>query len=605
MTYSAPLSDISFTLHEIAGLREALANGAHGDLSEDLVAAVLEEAGKFATDKIAPINKGGDEEGAVLKDGEVTMPKGWKPVYRQWAESGWGAVAGKEEYGGQALPVSLAMAVQDMWNSASMSFGIGTVLTHGATEAITTHGSEELRNLYLPRMISGEWTGTMNLTEPHAGSDLGVLRSKAEPRDDGSYLISGSKIFITYGEHDLTDNIIHLVLARITDAPQGTRGLSLFLVPKFLVNEDGSLGQHNDVYCTGMEHKLGIHASPTCTMTFGEKGTFGDNGGAVGYLVGEENRGLNCMFTMMNNARLSVGIQGVAIAERATQQAMAYAQERRQGITPPWSGEVADSSGMSPIIDHPDVRRMLMTMKSATAAIRAICYVTAAAIDCSHGDDDDGTQAEAKAMADLLTPIAKAFSTDIGVEVASIGVQVHGGMGYIEETGAAQYYRDARITPIYEGTNGIQAIDLLTRKLPLRGGNTVRTLILDIRKIAEQVMGAETEAFGRMGYRLNEAVKALEEATDWMQQTQQSDPTQALAGATPYLRMFGLTAGAAFLARGALAAEENVGSNSVPGAISTARFFAENMLPETLGLKGIVIHGADSLLEVTPEQLIG
>lgn len=600
MTYTAPVADIAFTLNEIAGFREALSNGAHGDLSEDLVTAVLEEAGKFATEQVAPLNRNGDIEGAVLDDKKVTMPKGWKAVYDQWAESGWGAVAGDEKYGGQGLPVSLAIAVQDMWNSASMAFGIGTVLTHGATEAIAAHGTEDLCKTYLTRMVSGEWTGTMNLTEPHSGSDLSVMRSKAEPQGDGTYLIKGTKIFITYGEHDLTDNIIHLVLARLPDAPAGTRGISLFLVPKFLVNEDGSLGDRNDVYCTGMEHKLGIHASPTCTMTFG------DNGGAVGYLIGEENRGLNCMFTMMNNARLSVGIQGVAIAERAYQGALAYAQERRQGKAPGWIGDGPDSSGMSPIIDHPDVRRMLMTMKSMTAAIRAICYVTAAAIDCSHGEGDENTKAEAKALADLLTPIAKAFSTDVGVEVASIGVQIHGGMGYVEETGAAQHYRDARIAPIYEGTNGIQAIDLLTRKLPLHGGESVRALISDFRDVAEDVMGEDNPDFGRMGYRLNEAVKALEGATDWMLQTQQDDMAQALAGATPYLRMFGLTAGAAYLARGALAAAgTEAGSNSVPGAIATARYFAEYLLPETLGLKGTVTHGADALLSVTPEQLIG
>ena len=606
MTYIAPVSDISFTLNEIAGLREALDNGAHGDLSADLVAAVLEEAGKFATEQIAPLNRGGDEQGALLKGSDVTMPDGWKTVYQQWAASGWGAVAAREEFGGQDLPISLAIAVQDMWNSASMAFGIGTVLTHGATEAIAAHGSDELRQIYLPRMVSGEWTGTMNLTESQAGSDLGVMRAKAVPQGDGTYRVSGTKIFITYGEHDLTENIIHLVLARLPDAPAGTKGISLFLVPKFLVNEDGSLGQRNDVYCTGMEHKLGIHASPTCTMTFGEKGTFGDQGGAVGYLIGEENRGLMCMFTMMNNARLSVGIQGVAIAERAYQHALAYAQERRQGKAPAWSENGADAAVMSPIIDHPDVRRMLMTMKSMTAAVRAICYVTAAAIDCSHGDGEAEAQAEGKALADILTPISKAFSTDVGVEVASIGIQVHGGMGYIEETGAAQHFRDARIAPIYEGTNGIQAIDLATRKIPINGGDSVRALIGQLRGTAEDLMGSEAAAFGRMGYRLNEAVSALEEATEWMLQTQQSDLAQTLAVAAPYLRLFGLTAGGAFLARGALAGLGNVdGSNDIPGAIATARYFAEYLLPETSGLRKTVMNGSDALLAVTPEQLIG
>lgn len=595
MSFAAPVREISFALNEIAGLKADLKAGLHGDLSGDLVDAVLEEAGRFATQEIAPLNRDGDIEGAVLKDTVVTMPKGWKAVYEQWAESGWGALASEEEWGGQDLPISLAMAVQDMWNAASMAFGIGTVLTHGATEAISAHGTSELCKTYLTRMVSGEWTGTMNLTEPHAGSDLSRLRAKAEKQDDGTYRIKGTKIFITYGEHDLTENIIHLVLARLPDAPEGTRGISLFLVPKFLVNEDGSLGERNDVYCTSMEHKLGIHASPTCTMTFG------DNDGAVGYLIGEENRGLNCMFTMMNNARLSVGIQGVAIAERAYQQAFAYAQERRQGKAEEWDGFSGSDTEMVPIIAHPDVRRMLLTMKSMTAAARVICYMTGVEIDRAEADGDDAGKAKAHARANILTPIAKAFSTDIGVDVASIGVQVHGGMGYVEETGAAQHLRDARIAPIYEGTNGIQAIDLVTRKIGLNGGKAVSDMISDLREIAEDVMAVNEESFGRMGYRINEAVSELEEATDWMLQALQSETSSALAGATPYLRLFGLAASGAWLGKGALKAHKGV-DGAPPGAVATARFYAENHLAETEALRKAITNGSGSLINVKLED---
>ncbi|WP_099901582.1 acyl-CoA dehydrogenase family protein, partial [Methylobacterium frigidaeris] len=451
MTYRAPVAEMAFTLRHVAGLDRAIAEGLHGDLSDDLVDTILEEAGRFANDVVAPLNKVGDRHGTPLKDGVVTMPPGYREAYRAWTEGGWNALPGPVEYGGQGLPVLLNAACIEMWNSAAMAFGLGPLLTAGGVEALSRHGSEELRARYLEKLVSGEWTATMNLTEPQAGSDLSVMRTRAEPVGDGLYRISGEKIYITWGEHDLTDNIVHLVLARLPDAPAGTRGISLFLVPKVLPD-----GSRNALKCAGIEHKLGIHGSPTCTMVYD---------GATGWLVGEPNRGLACMFTMMNNARLGVGLQGVAIAERAYQQALLYARDRRQG-----RASAASEGGASPIIEHPDVQRMLLTMKALTAASRGICYLTAEAIDRAHRAPDEAGRKAAQARASLLTPVAKAFSTDIGIEVASLGIQVHGGMGFVEETGAAQHLRDARIAAIYEGTNGIQAIDLVTRKLPLDGG---------------------------------------------------------------------------------------------------------------------------------------
>src|SRR5580700_781597 len=459
MTYRAPVADIAFALKHATGFGPALTEGLYGDLTEDLVDAVLGEAGRFATDVLAPLNTIGDRHGTPFRDGAVTMPPGWRQAYRDWAAAGWNGLAAPAQWGGQDLPQAINAACLEMWNSACMAFGIGPVLTMAGVDALVHHGSDELKRIYLPKLISGEWTGTMHLTEPQAGSDVGALRSKAERAPDGSYRITGQKIFITYGEHDFTDNIIHLVLARLPDGPPGTRGISLFLVPKLAVNPDGSLGARNDVRAHSVEHKLGIHGSPTCTMVYG------DQGGATGFLIGEEHRGMACMFTMMNQARLAVGLQGVGIAERATQQALAYARERKQGR------EAGTKPGeMAPIIAHPDVRRMLLTMRALTQAARVICYATAIALDRGERSTDEAARKAAEQRASLLTPVAKAFSTDIGNEVASLGVQVHGGMGFIEETGAAQHFRDARIAAIYEGTNGIQAIDLVTRKLPLAGG---------------------------------------------------------------------------------------------------------------------------------------
>ena len=584
MSYEAPVDDILFALKTATDF-----SGDQRGLDEDTLRAVLEEAGKFAAEELAPLNKAGDKTPARWVNGKVVASPGWKEAYAAFRAAGWSALPCPEEFGGQDLPETVAMAVCEMWNSANLAFGLCPLLTQGAIDALHVGGSEELKQLYLPRMISGDWTGTMNLTEPHAGSDLSVIKSRAERNADGTYRIFGTKIFITYGDHDLTDNIVHLVLARLPDAPAGTRGISLFVVPKRLVNADGTLGAENDVVCAGLEHKLGIHGSPTAVMKFGEKD------GAIGHLVGEENRGLNVMFIMMNAARLAVGIQGVAIAERATQVAIAYAKERRQG-----RAASSKEPGMVAIAAHPDVRRMLLTMKSLTRAARAICYATASEADAArHGETEPDRRAAADRAA-LLTPIAKAFSTDIGCEVASLGIQVHGGMGFIEETGAAQYYRDARILPIYEGTNGIQAIDLITRKLPLSGGHLVKKMISEYETLARRIKGVERLEIGRMGQRLASTVVALTEATDWMTEAIEHTPNLALAGATPYLRLFALAAGGHYLAKGAMQALEQGGPHAME-SVGLARFFAENISVAGPGLAAMVMSGGQSVIGALPE----
>ncbi|OCW55592.1 acyl-CoA dehydrogenase [Hoeflea olei] len=584
--YRAPVEEIAHTLKSVTGFGKALDAGRFGDLGEDLVDAILAEAGRFASDEIAPLNEIGDTEGAKLDDGVVTTPAGWKQLYRSWIDGGWNGLTGPEDFGGQGLPMLMSVAALEMWNSGSLAFGIGPTLTMGAVEALEKHASDELKAKYLEKLVTGEWMGTMNLTEPQAGSDLNALKARAEPVGDGTYRIFGQKIFITYGEHDFTDNIIHLVLARLPDAPAGTRGISLFLVPKFFVGDDGSLGARNDVFCSGLEHKLGIHASPTCTMIYGD-GKFGDEPGAIGWLIGEENRGLACMFTMMNNARLAVGMQGVAVAETATQKAIAYAKERTQGRAPGFSGE-----GMSPIIQHPDVARMLMTMKALTQGARAICYSCAEALDMARLTEGDEAKAWSE-RASLITPIAKAFSTDIGMEVASLGVQVHGGMGFIEETGAARLLRDSRIAPIYEGTNGIQAIDLVTRKLPLSGGDTVARLIAEFKADAEAARADNSGALAGVADRLEAAIADLEAATAYMQAAlAEGRQPDALTGATPYLRLFGLTATVALVARGVLADAQ---APQAAARAALARFAAANFAPETAGLLAAATEGAASL----------
>jgi alkylation response protein AidB-like acyl-CoA dehydrogenase len=593
MTYRAPVNDMLLALNHGAGLQAAVKAGHYGDFDADITAAVLEEAGRFASDVLAPLNRVGDENGIRLEANKVTTAPGWPDAYQRWTAAGWNAVSGPEAFGGQGLPLAINAACTEIWSASNIAFGLCPLLTLSAIEALDAHGSDELKNIYLEKLVSGEWTGTMQLTEPQAGSDVGALRTRAEPAGDGSYRIKGTKIFITYGDHDMTDNIVHFVLARLPDAPAGTKGISLFLVPKFLVNADGSLGPRNDIYASGVEHKLGMHASPTCTMTMG------DQGGAIGYLVGEENRGMLCMFTMMNQARLGVGLEGVGIADRAYQQALAFAQERRQGRA---IGKASDKegNGPDPIIVHPDVKRMLMQMRALTAAARTICYATAVALDVSVRATDAKTRNTAAARGALLTPIAKAFSTDIGNEVTSLGVQVHGGMGFIEETGAAQHYRDARITAIYEGTNGIQAIDLVTRKLAANGGESVWALLDELTGIVGQVEASNDPAFGTAGAKLRDALASLDRTSRWLLERVASAPNDALAGATPYLRLFGSTLGGCMLAGEALAARDVAGDPQ--RYVTLARFFAENISVQAAALERTVmdsaeaVNGADAVL---------
>lgn len=581
MGFKAPVDEIVFTLRHVAGLTGVMRDGLFDGLDDDLARALLEQAGAFAEGVLAPLNRPGDREGVRFADGAVHTPPGFPEAYRRWAEAGWNAVAAPDCWGGAGLPVMLNTAVMEMHTSACMAFGLGPVLTQGAVDALLAHGDAALRERYLPKLVSGAWTATMNLTEPQAGSDLALLRTRAVPAGDGSHRITGQKIFITCGEHDLTDNIVHLVLARLPDAPAGTRGISLFLVPKRLPGADGAPGGANDVRCVGVEHKLGLHASPTCTMMFG------DGDGAVGWLVGEPHRGLACMFTMMNRARLATGLQGVSIGERAYQQALAYARERRQG-------RVGTDPATRPIIDHPDVRRTLLTMRALTAAARSVAYVTAEAIDRAERGGDEAAQERA----DLLTPVTKAFCSEAGIEVASLGVQVHGGMGFVEETGAAQHLRDVRVTSIYEGTNGIQAIDLVTRKLPRRGGGPVRRLLAEWRAIVDAVGPAGAGALGTTAARLDEALDALDAATEWLLDEGRA-PDDALAGATPYLRLFGLAAGGVLLAKGALAAlalgRAGDTAPALRATVATARFYAENLATAAPGLARTVTGGAESL----------
>jgi alkylation response protein AidB-like acyl-CoA dehydrogenase len=588
MTYRAPIADILFSMAHESGADLDNNEGPFADLSDGFVTATLAEAGKFAENVFAPLNRIGDREPPTLERDKVFMPPGFAEAYRQWRAAGWNAITGPADYGGMGLPALLNTGCLELWSGANMAFSLCPLLTLGAIEAMQSHASEALKAVYLSKLVSGEWPASMTMTEPQAGSDLGALKMRAERQNDGTYKLFGSKIFITFGEHDMAENIVHFVLARVAGAPEGTRGISLFLVPKFLVNPDGSLGARNDVYCASLEHKLGIHASPTCTMIYG------DQGGAVGHLVGEENKGLACMFTMMNSARLNVGVQGVGVAERAFQQALTYARERRQGRVPAQSTE-----GASPIVRHPDIARMLMTMKSMTSAARVICLMTACAIDLSRRAESAAARQEADERASLLTPVAKAFASDIANEVASLGIQVHGGMGYIEETGAAQLARDARIAAIYEGTNGIQAIDLVQRKLPLAGGAAVAREIADMRKALEGLREINAEGFGEIEPCLAEAVAALERATDFVLNALKDRPQDALAGATPYLRLFAIARGGTALARGALAAHRLASSgNSDPAhraRIASARFFAENIAVCAGSLERQITRGAGSV----------
>ncbi len=586
MSFQAPVRDLLFALVEVIGIDRLQATAAFADLDRDTLEAILEGAGALAGDVLAPLNHAGDKAGATYANGKVTAAPGFGEAYKAFVAGGWNGLGGDPDFGGQGLPKALELAVSEIMQAANMAFSLCPMLTQGAVEAIHAHGTERQKSLYLPKMISGEWTGAMDLTEPQSGSDLGTIRTRAEPDGQGGYRLHGQKIFITWGDHDCADNIVHLVLARLPDAPAGSRGISLFLAPKVRVSEDGALEGLNDLRPGGIEHKLGIHASPTCVMLFE---------GAYAELVGQPNQGLAHMFTMMNAARLNVGAQGVAIAERAYQQALAYALDRRQGKSA-WTGEAS-----APIFDHPDIRRTLVDMKARIEAARAVCLLTAVSADLGRHATDEGERAAAKLREELLTPIAKAWSTDIGVEVASLGVQIHGGMGFIEETGAAQHYRDARIAPIYEGTNGIQALDLAGRKLGMADGAAMRSLIADIGETADAASAAP--ALVAVGERLREGAEALSQATDWL--AERRGQADALVGATPFLTLAGEVVGGWLLARGAVAAAEGRAGDQGPFRIALALHFARTVLSRAPGRVAEITQGAAILGAVTAADLMG
>ncbi len=593
--YIAPFDDIRFVLNRIAGLGDLSSYEGYEHAEPDMVHGVLEECARFMQDKVAPLNRIGDEQTTVWhQDNTVTTPEGFIAAYQDYVAAGWGGVALPESYGGGGFPWLVGIAMQEMLTASNEAFSMAPLLTQGAIDAILAHSDEIQKETYLPKMVTGEWSGTMNLSEPQAGSDVGAVRTRAEQQDDGTYKITGTKIWISWGEHDMADNIIHLVLARTPDAPPGTKGISMFIVPKFLVNDDGSLGDRNGVVCQSIEHKLGIKASPTCVLDYDE---------ATGYIVGEENRGMSYMFTMMNNARLSVGLQGLAVGDRAYQDARQYANERLQG-----RAIGAEPGVQSPIIEHPDVRRMLLTMKSQLEALRAVVYRTAQGIDIAHKGADEHARTTAQERVDLLIPICKGWGTDLGVEITSTAIQVFGGMGYVEETGVAQHFRDARIAPIYEGTNGIQAMDLVGRKLPMRGGDVVKDFLADVAATVARVRDAGDE-YAVIADELEKALAALNESTDWLLANGLEDVRNALAGATPYLRQFGIVAGGWLLAESALEAKELLAGDGgsfseefLTAKYTTTRFYATQILPQAAGMVGAVTAGFGDLMELSPTQ---
>jgi alkylation response protein AidB-like acyl-CoA dehydrogenase len=586
---------MQFVLQELAGLGEVARLPGNEELSAELVDQILEENAKFAAEVLAPLNSPGDQEGSVFRDGEVRTPKGFKEAYRHFVEGGWNALQFPHDFGGQGLPKLVAAPVMEMWKSANLSFSLCPLLTGGAIEALLLVGTPAQQQAYLPKMVAGTWTGTMNLTEPQAGSDLALVKTRAVPEGD-HYRIFGQKIFITYGEHDLAENIIHLVLARTPDAPQGVKGISLFIVPKFLVNPDGTLGKRNDVRCVSIEHKLGIHASPTAVLAYGDKD------GAIGYRVGEENRGLEYMFIMMNAARFAVGMEGVALCERAYQKAVAYARERIQ------SRELG-GSGSKPvaIIHHPDVRRMLMSMRAYAEATRALAYVVAAGLDKTHVHPDKEERARNQRLVDFLIPVVKGWSTETAIEVASTGIQVHGGMGFIEETGAAQYLRDARITTIYEGTTGIQANDLVGRKLAREAGLTAKEVLKTITALDAELAKAPGDDFKAIRSRLAAGAAAMGDCVDWIVGRYGEDAKAVHAGAVPFLKLTGIVCGGWQMARAALAAQAKleVGAGDagfLKAKVATARFFADHILSQAPGLRDAVVQGAAGVLALADEQ---
>ncbi|MEM9572043.1 MAG: acyl-CoA dehydrogenase [Pseudomonadota bacterium] len=587
MAYTPPVSDIAFALNQLAGLSTFEGHAAFESYDPDLIDPILDEAGKLARDVLAPLNQSGDKAGAKLTDTGVISAPGFPEAYAKFREGGWMGLSAPEEWGGQGLPKVLGLAVMEMFHGANMAFALCPMLSFGAIEALLAHGTDEQKATYLPKLVSAEWTGTMNLTEPQAGSDVGALKTKAIPNGDGSYSISGQKIYITWGDHDVAENIIHLVLARVPDAPAGSRGVSLFIVPKRLVNADGGLGDENGVQCIGLEEKVGIHASPTCVMEY-------EN--AKGWLIGAENKGLACMFTMMNSARLNVGLEGVGVGEAAWQTAFEYAQERKQG-------KAEGVTGAAPILHHADVRRMLTTMRAKVMAARAICYATGVAADLAEVGETDEVRETAKLREELLTPIAKAWSTDMGVDVASLGVQVHGGMGFMNETLAAQLYRDARILPIYEGTNGIQAIDLVGRKLSMADGAAMTAMLDEIEQTARDARETNDPNLVQVADRLIEAQKALSEATAWMTSKMQEDRDVALAGATAYLALAGDVIGGHFLTKGAVEARAEGGQ--MRGRVTAlAGFFAETSLAAAPGAVASITQGGQAMLAES-EALFG
>ena len=588
-TYQAPLKDMKFVLHELAGLEELAQLPGYQEASPDTVDAILEEASKFAAGVLDPINYSGDQEGSKWADGAVRTPKGFREAYKQFCEGGWNALPFEAEWGGQGLPRLVSTPVQEMWKSANLSFSLCPLLTQGAIEALLLRGSEELQRRYLPKMVEGSWTGTMNLTEPQAGSDLSLVRTRAERQGD-HYLISGQKIFITYGEHDMSENIVHLVLARTPEAPEGVKGISLFVVPKFMPNADGTAGKRNSAKCASIEHKLGIHASPTAVMVYER---------AVGHLVGEENRGLEYMFIMMNAARFAVGLEGVAIAERAFQRALAFAKERIQGR------DLVQGGKAVPIIRHPDVRRMLMLMKAQTEAMRALAYTTAAAMDYARKHPDAEARKRHQAFVDLMIPVVKGWSTETGIEIASLGVQVHGGMGFVEETGAAQYLRDARITTIYEGTTGIQAMDLVGRKIAREAGATAKAWLASLKALDAELAKSANGDVKALRAQLAQGVQAVNDCVNYI--VESKDPRATFAGAVPFLKLMGIVAGGWQMARAALAAERKLASGDrafLEAKLATARFYGDQVLVQAPALRDTVVKGAAGVLAIPEEQFL-
>jgi 3-(methylthio)propanoyl-CoA dehydrogenase len=593
-TYIAPLADQLFLLNELLGLEEISALPGYEDATLDLVTAILDEAGKFGSEVLAPLNKTGDQQGCSIENGVVCTPDGFKEAYAKFVATGWNSLGAPTEYGGQGLPSIVATSVSEIWHGANMAFGLCPLLNQGGIEAVATHGSDTLKSIFLPKMVSGEWSSTMNLTESQAGSDLSQISTKAV-RDGEHYRIIGQKIFISYGEHDMADNIIHLVLARLPNGPKGIKGLSLFLVPKFLLNDDGSLGKHNDLGCVSIEHKLGIKASPTSLMSFGE------NGGAIGYLIGEENQGISNMFTMMNNTRLSVGLQGIGVAEHAYQQALAYAKDRVQG-----RDTNSDASSPAPIIKHADVRRMLMAMKSQTEATRATAYFMSACLDRARRHPDPNVRSEDKALADLLTPVVKAWSTDTGIAVANLGIQIHGGMGYIEKTGAAQHLRDVRVSAIYEGTNGIQAADLVGRKVARENAESINALILKIKSYLDQSIVDEISPLGKIDKHLLNSIQSLSNTTAWILDTFPTKPQNVAAGAAQFTQMLGITMGGWLMAMSAsksikLLKTETENRTFLEAKIYTSQFFADQYLSQVPMLETLVKTGGLSLEHISDE----